>query len=40
MLGAVSDVWATSEGWNLRVEALSMAIERVAKALKARGRYA
>lgn len=39
MLRAVDEVWGVSEGWNLRVEALSLAIERVAKALRARGRY-
>ena len=39
MLHAVDEVWASSEGHNLRLEALSLAIERVAKALRARGRY-
>jgi glutamate dehydrogenase (NAD(P)+) len=39
MLRAVEEVWATSDGWSLRLEALSLAIERVAKALRARGRY-
>jgi glutamate dehydrogenase/leucine dehydrogenase len=39
MLRAVDEVWAASDGWNLRLEALSLAIERVAKALRARGRY-
>jgi glutamate dehydrogenase (NAD(P)+) len=39
MLRAVEEVWATSDGWHLRFEALSLAIERVAKALRARGRY-
>ncbi len=39
MLRALDEVWGTSEGWNLRLEALSLAIERVAKALRARGRY-
>jgi glutamate dehydrogenase (NAD(P)+) len=39
MLRAVEEVWAASDGWNLRLEALSLAIERVAKALRARGRY-
>jgi len=39
MLHATDEVWATSDGWNLRLEALSLAIERVAKALRARGRY-
>jgi glutamate dehydrogenase (NAD(P)+) len=39
MLRAVDEVWASSDGWNLRLEALSLAIERVAKALRARGRY-
>jgi glutamate dehydrogenase (NAD(P)+) len=39
MLHATDEVWATSDGWSLRLEALSLAIERVAKALRARGRY-
>jgi glutamate dehydrogenase (NAD(P)+) len=39
MLRAVDEVWAASDGWSLRLEALSLAIERVAKALRARGRY-
>ena len=39
MLRAVDEVWGVSEGWDLRIEALSLAIERVAKALRARGRY-
>jgi glutamate dehydrogenase (NAD(P)+) len=39
MLHAADEVWASSDGWNLRLEALSLAIERVAKALRARGRY-
>ena len=39
MLRAVEEVWASSDGWSLRFEALSLAIERVAKALRARGRY-
>ncbi|MEX0875374.1 MAG: Glu/Leu/Phe/Val dehydrogenase [Actinomycetota bacterium] len=39
MLRAVDEVWASSDGWSLRLEALSLAIERVAKALRARGRY-
>jgi glutamate dehydrogenase (NAD(P)+) len=39
MLHAVEEVWGVSDGWNLRIEALSLAIERVAKALRARGRY-
>ena len=39
MLHATDEVWASSDGWNLRLEALSLAIERVAKALRARGRY-
>jgi glutamate dehydrogenase (NAD(P)+) len=39
MLHAVDEVWGASEGWDLRLEALSLAIERVAKALRARGRY-
>ena len=39
MLRAVEEVWAMSDGWSLRLEALSLAIERVAKALRARGRY-
>ncbi len=39
MLRAVDEVWGVSEGWDLRLEALSLAIERVAKALRARGRY-
>jgi glutamate dehydrogenase (NAD(P)+) len=39
MLRAVDEVWGVSDGWNLRIEALSLAIERVAKALRARGRY-
>jgi glutamate dehydrogenase (NAD(P)+) len=39
MLHAVDEVWAASDGWDLRLEALSLAIERVAKALRARGRY-
>jgi glutamate dehydrogenase (NAD(P)+) len=39
MLRAVDEVWVSSDGWNLRLEALSLAIERVAKALRARGRY-
>ena len=39
MLRALDEVWASSEGWDLRLEALSFAIERVAKALRARGRY-
>jgi glutamate dehydrogenase (NAD(P)+) len=39
MLRAVEEVWAASDGWSLRLEALSLAIERVAKALRARGRY-
>jgi glutamate dehydrogenase (NAD(P)+) len=39
MLHAVEEVWGASEGWDLRLEALSLAIERVAKALRARGRY-
>lgn len=39
MLRATDEVWAASGGWNLRIEALSLAIERVAKALRARGRY-
>jgi glutamate dehydrogenase (NAD(P)+) len=39
MLQAVEEVWAASDGWDLRLEALSLAIERVAKALRARGRY-
>jgi glutamate dehydrogenase (NAD(P)+) len=39
MLRAADEVWGVSDGWNLRLEALSLAIERVAKALRARGRY-
>jgi glutamate dehydrogenase (NAD(P)+) len=39
MLHATDEVWASSDGWDLRLEALSLAIERVAKALRARGRY-
>lgn len=39
MLRALEEVWGVSDGWDLRVEALSLAIERVAKALRARGRY-
>jgi glutamate dehydrogenase (NAD(P)+) len=39
MLHAVDEVWSASDGWDLRLEALSLAIERVAKALRARGRY-
>lgn len=39
MLRATEEVWGASGGWNLRLEALSLAIERVAKALRARGRY-
>ncbi len=39
MLHAVDEVWGASEGWDLRLEALSLALERVAKALRARGRY-
>jgi glutamate dehydrogenase/leucine dehydrogenase len=39
MTNAFDEVWATSDGWHLRIEALSLAIERVAKALRARGRY-
>jgi glutamate dehydrogenase/leucine dehydrogenase len=39
MLRALDEVWGVSEGWDLRIEALSLAIERVAKALRARGRY-
>ena len=39
MSRAIEEVWAASDGWNLRLEALSLAIERVAKALRARGRY-
>jgi len=39
MLHAVEEVWGASDGWDLRLEALSLAIERVAKALRARGRY-
>ena len=39
MLRATDEVWAASDGWDLRLEALSLAIERVAKALRARGRY-
>lgn len=39
MLHAVDEVWGASDGWDLRLEALSLAIERVAKALRARGRY-
>ncbi len=39
MMRAVEEVWAASDGWHLRLEALSLAIERVAKALRARGRY-
>jgi glutamate dehydrogenase (NAD(P)+) len=39
MLHAVDEVWGASEGWELRLEALSLALERVAKALRARGRY-
>jgi glutamate dehydrogenase (NAD(P)+) len=39
MARAIEEVWAASDGWNLRLEALSLAIERVAKALRARGRY-
>lgn len=39
MLRAVEEVWGVSDGWDLRLEALSLAIERVAKALRARGRY-
>jgi glutamate dehydrogenase (NAD(P)+) len=39
MLRGLEEVWGVSEGWDLRIEALSLAIERVAKALRARGRY-
>jgi glutamate dehydrogenase (NAD(P)+) len=39
MLRALEEVWGVSDGWDLRLEALSLAIERVAKALRARGRY-
>src|SRR5919109_760584 len=39
MLRGLDEVWGVSEGWDLRIEALSLAIERVAKALRARGRY-
>jgi glutamate dehydrogenase (NAD(P)+) len=39
MLRAVDEVWGVSDGSDLRLEALSLAIERVAKALRARGRY-
>jgi glutamate dehydrogenase/leucine dehydrogenase len=39
LLRAVEEVWGASDGRRLRIEALTLAIERVAMALRARGRY-